>query len=137
MSEMNGTGISSSLPTVILVERDTLARDVLSTALQRLNVEVIAVADGEDAYTRCFQHPPRLLITDIWLPGLNGLDLIRRLKEERVLHPSQVIIISALSFPEVVAEAAALGVQDFLIKPVDTDQFLERVRRRLGEDSTP
>lgn len=54
-----------------------------------------------------------------------------------MLHPSQVIIISALSFPEVVAEAAALGVQDFLIKPVDTDQFLERVRRRLGEDSTP
>lgn len=134
---MNGSGISSSLPMVILAERDTLARGVLSTALQRLNVGVIAVADGKDAYTRCLQHPPRLLITDIWLPGLNGLDLIRRLKEERVLHPNQVIIISALTFPEVVAEAAALGVQDFLIKPVDTDQFLERVRRRLGEDSIP
>ncbi|MGB9798944.1 MAG: response regulator [Thermanaerothrix sp.] len=132
---MNGTGLSSSLPVIILAERDALARDMLSTALQRLNVTVITVADGENAYTKCLQHPPRLLITDIWLPRLNGLDLIRRLKENRVLHPRQVIIISALGFPEVVAEAAALGLQDFLVKPVNTDQFLERIRRHLGEDN--
>ncbi|MCX8024568.1 MAG: response regulator, partial [Thermanaerothrix sp.] len=66
---MDDSGISSSLPVIILAERDALARDTLKTALQRLNLGVIAVADGEEAYTVCLQRPPRLLITDIWLPG--------------------------------------------------------------------
>ncbi len=123
---------ASRRPVVILAERDALVRDLLATALQRLNLKVVTAAEGDEALTLCYQQPPGLLITDIWLPRLNGLDLIRRLKQEDRLAHTQVIIITSLGFPEVVAEAAALGVQDFLIKPVDTEELLARVQRRLG-----
>ncbi|WP_054520586.1 response regulator [Thermanaerothrix daxensis] len=132
MNETAEFSSASRRPVVILAERDALVRDLLATALKRLNLKVVTAAEGDEALTLCYQQPPDLLITDIWLPHLNGLDLIRRLKQEDRLIHTQVIIITSLGFPEVVAEAAALGVQDFLIKPVDTEELLARVQRRLG-----
>lgn len=132
MNETAEFSSASRRPVVILAERDALVRDLLATALKRLNLRVVTAAEGDEALTLCYQQPPDLLITDIWLPHLNGLDLIRRLKQEDRLIHTQVIIITSLGFPEVVAEAAALGVQDFLIKPVDTEELLARVQRRLG-----
>lgn len=132
MNETAEFSSASRRPVVILAERDALVRDLLATALKRLNLKVVTAAEGDEALTLCYQQPPDLLITDIWLPHLNGLDLIRRLKQEDQLTHTQVIIITSLGFPEVVAEAAALGVQDFLIKPVDTEELLARVQRRLG-----
>jgi len=132
MNETAEFSSASRRPVVILAERDALVRDLLATALKRLNLKVVTAAEGDEALTLCYQQPPDLLITDIWLPRLNGLDLIRRLKQEDRLTHTQVIIITSLGFPEVVAEAAALGVQDFLIKPVDTEELLARVQRRLG-----
>lgn len=132
MNEASAFSSTSLRPLVVLVERDVLLRDLLATALQRLNLEIITVAEGEEALALCRQRSPDLLITDIWLPRLNGLDLLRCLKEEKRLTHTRVIVVTSLGFPEVVAEAAALGVQDFLIKPVDTEELLARVQRWLG-----
>ncbi|MBO9609632.1 MAG: response regulator [Paenibacillaceae bacterium] len=90
---------------------------------ETLGYEIVGEAnDGDSALAKMMQLRPHLLITDIRMPGISGLQLIRQAKE--ALPDLQVICVSGYSDFEYAQKAMSLGVTDYLLKPVDEDQLI-------------
>lgn len=101
---------------------------VLSTALTDLGHEVLSAEDGEDAWYSFHRAAPRIVITDWMMPKLNGLDLCRKIRADRRLRYTYLIMLTALGGRESFLEGMNAGADDFLTKPVDIDILHARVR---------
>jgi len=118
---------------LLLVEDKDSFRRLLSQALAGSVWQVTAVADPMEALRALEAQPFHVLVTDLRLPGMSGLELIRR---ARRLHPSlRVVMMSAFGEPKDIVDAMRLGADDFLPKPFDLDAFLallDRLRALVG-----
>jgi len=118
---------------LLLVEDKDSFRRLLSRALEGSVWRVRAVADPQEALRELEAQPFHVLVTDLRLPGMSGLELIRR---ARRLHPGlRVVLMSAFGEPKDIVEAMRLGADDFLPKPFDLDAFLallDRLRALVG-----
>jgi DNA-binding response OmpR family regulator len=112
---------------VLIVEADPVQKDIMRLALTRLQWQVTWTADAAEARSLVAEKAPDLLILDTFLPGINGLDLFRQMKADHLLDTTEVVVISAFGFQEIVKQAIQLGARDFLVKPIDVDQFLARL----------
>ena len=118
---------------LLLVEDKDSFRRLLSQALEGTVWTVRAVADPQEALRALEAQPFQVLVTDLRLPGMSGLELIRR---ARRLQPAlRVVLMSAFGEPKDIVEAMRLGADDFLPKPFDLDAFLallDRLRALVG-----
>jgi DNA-binding NtrC family response regulator len=118
---------------LLLVEDKDSFRRLLSQALEGSVWAVKAVADPQEALRALEAQAFHVLVTDLRLPGMSGLELIRR---ARRLHPSlRVVLMSAFGEPRDIVEAMRLGADDFLPKPFDLEAFLallDRLRALVG-----
>ncbi len=101
---------------------------VLSTALRDLGHEVLSAEDGEDAWYHYLRESPRVVITDWMMPKLTGPDLCRKIRGDRRLRYTYLIMLTALGGRESFLEGMNAGADDFLTKPVDIDILHARVR---------
>ncbi len=122
---------------ILLVEDDKVLADALSRALVQSAHAVDIVATGEDANHALALGIYDLAILDIGLPGLNGLDVLRRLRARRATLP--VLMLTALDTLEDRVRGLDLGADDYLAKPFDLPELEARVRAllRRGTNSTP
>lgn len=118
---------------VLLVDDEESVLKVLKTSIdwQALGVEVPATAsDGVQALKRMEQEPFHLLITDIKMPGMGGLELIRRV---RLLYPdTRCILLTAYSEFNYAKEAIRLGVENYLLKPVQKEELESTVQNAMA-----
>ena len=118
---------------LLLVEDKDSFRRLLSQALEGTVWKVQAVADPQEALRALEAQPFQVLVTDLRLPGMSGLELIRR---ARRLNPRlRVVLMSAFGEPKDIVEAMRLGADDFLPKPFDLQTFLallDRLRALVG-----
>jgi DNA-binding NtrC family response regulator len=120
---------------LLLVEDKDSFRRLLSQALEGTAWTVEAVADPQAALRALEARPFQVLVTDLRLPGLSGLELIRR---ARRLQPAlRVVLMSAFGEPRDIVEAMRLGADDFLPKPFDLDDFLSVLERLRALASAP
>lgn len=112
---------------LLLVEDKDSFRRLLVQALEGSAWSVRAVADPQEALRALEAAPSHVLVTDLRLPGMSGLELIRRARQ---LHPTlRVVLMSAFGEPRDIVEAMRLGADDFLPKPFDLDVFLALLDR--------
>lgn len=118
---------------LLLVEDKDSFRRLLTRALEGSAWTVRAVADPQEALRALEAAPAHVLVTDLRLPGMSGLELIRRARQ---LQPGlRVVLMSAFGEPRDIVEAMRLGADDFLPKPFDLDAFLallDRLRALVG-----
>lgn len=121
---------------VLIAEDDPDLADVLREALsERLDVETDAVANGALVMDSVTARRPDLLILDVGLPGLNGLDVFDLLRSD--LHWQGVPVLFLTALPEQAATAsAATGVHEVLAKPFDIDDLIARVSRLIHPSET-
>ena len=103
---------------ILIVDDEERVRDLLAKNISKLplEVEVAAVAsDGREALELAIQLKPDIVITDIAMPFLNGLELIRKMRENGI--ESKNLIISGYDEFDYARQAIALGVQNYLLKP--------------------
>ena len=116
---------------LLLVDDSGLARRSMRAILEPAGFEVVEAADGMTALERYFLEKPDLVLLDLVMKGMYGLDVLSKLRE---LDPSaRVIVVSAdvqQSSQELVEAGGAVG---FLTKPVDAAQVLSIIRGVLGE----
>ncbi len=117
---------------ILIVEDERLALDDLLGMLEPIAADhrVIGCSSGAEALAHARQQPPDLVITDIRMPGMSGLELVRRLKAASPLLAA--IVLSGHSEFEYAREGMRLGVSDYLLKPVRTDTLLQTVERALA-----
>ena len=116
---------------VLVLEADALQRDLIVMGLRRAGLEPLVCQQSDDVAQMLLTHKPGLMILDLTQPDRNGLDLLAELRQAGLLVLTRVIVISALTFPDVVKRATRLGVAAFLAKPIDVDLLLDRVESIL------
>jgi DNA-binding response OmpR family regulator len=114
---------------LLIAEDDAGIIEPLSRALVREGYEVEAVGDGRDAVARAAGQPPDLLILDIGLPGLDGLEVCRRVRE--ALPSVPILILTARDEELDLVEGLDAGADDYVVKPFRVAELLARVRALL------
>jgi response regulator RpfG family c-di-GMP phosphodiesterase len=117
---------------VLLVEDDEAERTALAAVLAlEPTYEVITAEDGIRALEIAQESPPDIIVSDIYMPGMNGLELCRRIKTDDHLKNTMVILISSSAEVKDRVEGFDSGVDDYVPKPVHVDELLARVRATL------
>lgn len=120
----------SDTSVIHIVDDDPAVRDSLGFVLSTANWEVRAYASGAALIERVKDLEPGLIITDVRMPGMTGLELIDELKRHGVRQP--VIVLTGHADVSMAVEAMKAGVVDFLEKPFDDHALLAAVERGLG-----
>jgi two-component system cell cycle response regulator len=121
---------------IVIAEDDAVSRLVLRRALEDLNFEVVAFADGAEAWEYLRTNEARVVITDWMMPGLDGLDLCRRIRVRGALGPYvYLILLTSRSSREDRLKSLQAGADDILSKPLDRAELFARlnVARRIIE----
>jgi DNA-binding response OmpR family regulator len=116
---------------VLIVEDERYIRITLSVALGKLNVSLDTAANGEEALQKLAARPYTVMLLDLRMPGIDGMEVLRRVPEIR--PDLKVIIITAYGSVEAAVEAMRLGAVDFLQKPFDPDEVRELVSSLLEQ----
>ena len=116
-------------PRVLVVDDDPLTRSLLSIALQSQAFEVIPAGDAGAALEQVRSEAPEIVILDLRLPGLDGMEALRKFKE--IAPELPVVILTGYGDVPLAVEAMRLGAYDFLTKPVEPAKILVVVRRAL------
>ena len=126
---------------ILLVEDNPDEVELTLIAFQRNNLadKVYVVRDGEEALDfffcrgaysdRRFDTPPKLVLLDLKLPKVNGLDVLREVKADRRTKSVPIVVMTSSTQPRDMVEGYQLGVNSYIQKPVDFDQFRETVKQ--------
>ena len=131
LSTPPSANVKKPIARVLVVEDDTDIGDLMQLALSRSLIDATLITSGEEALTRLTTESYDLILLDIALPGMSGLELCRQLKAEPQLQDIPVIFVSGQNSPENKQEAERLGAVDFIEKPVTLLRFLSRVMGQL------
>ncbi len=129
---MDAPLVVSSPGSLLVVDDDEANRDMLSRRLERKGFSVTVAEDGKRAIELVGQRPFDLVLLDVLMPGLSGLDVLREL---RLSHPPTVlpiIMATALTESGDVVEALQLGANDYVSKPLDFPVVLARIQAQLS-----
>lgn len=122
---------------IIIVEDDSVLRDVLSEKLEKSGYIVDRAQDGVVALEKIRAITPDCILLDILMPRMGGIEVMEQLHADPALRNIPTIIISNSGQPVEIKRAQELGARDFLIKAVfDPNEVLDKVQRVLSEDRT-
>lgn len=111
---------------VLLVDDETDFLDVLTRRLKKRSVNVVGVTSGEEAIGFLATAPVDVVVLDVRMPGMDGIQTLRQIKKD---HPlTEVIMLTGHASLEVALEGMRLGAFDYLMKPADIDELLYKVR---------
>ena len=114
-------------PTVLVVDDDEAIRLLFGRWLAGQGYTVVAVGNGEAALEAVRKQRPDVVLLDIAMPGLNGVEVCQRIKREEATRLTPVILVSAVDGVEDRIAGLAAGADDFLSKPPDVNELLTRV----------
>jgi DNA-binding response OmpR family regulator len=120
------------MATILVVDDEPALRRLLRTALERAGYGVLEAADGPQALLLARTEEPGLILLDVALPGLSGLEVCRRLRAEPATKRTPVLLISGVLPPNDAAKLAEAGGSGWLMKPFTPATLLERVEALLA-----
>lgn len=120
--------VSDTRTKALIVEDDTQIRRFVGTALESQGLEVHETSTGRQGLTEAGRLKPDLLIVDLGLPDMDGVDIIRELREKSAVP---VIVLSARSLESAKIAALDAGADDYLTKPFSVGELLARVRAAI------
>jgi DNA-binding response OmpR family regulator len=111
------------MPRVLIVDDEPHTLELLSEFLTAKRYEVVTASDGEEALRKVKEERPHLILLDVHMPGMNGLEVLQRVRQ--IDGEVGVIMVTAANDEETGRKALQLGAFDYIVKPVDF-QYLER-----------
>jgi len=118
---------------VLIVDDEKNIRLTLSQALEALALDIDTAVNGEEALAKLKEKPARLVLLDLKMPGMDGMEVLRRIRKSR--SPARVIIITAHGTIESAVEAMKLGAVDFIQKPFAPKEIRAMVTKVLDREA--
>ncbi|MBI5212478.1 MAG: sigma-54-dependent Fis family transcriptional regulator, partial [Nitrospirae bacterium] len=116
---------------ILIVEDEETLRTSLKRVLSKENYDVAGLGSAEDALEMLGKSAYDLVITDIILPGINGIELLRKIREKS--HEQVVIVITAYGSIETAVEAIRAGAYDYVVKPIIHEEIKQIVKNALKQ----
>jgi two-component system cell cycle response regulator len=118
------------MPTKILTVDDSLTiRLVLAKAFQPYDCELFEACNGEQGLAAATREKPDLILLDLCMPAMDGIQMLTRLRADPELKSIPVIMLTAESDRESVFQITKLGVSDYILKPFQEEHLLQRVSK--------
>jgi uncharacterized protein (TIGR02266 family) len=118
---------------ILLVDDVKLFRHLEATVLGSYGYEIEEASSGEEALSKIRANPPDLALIDINMPGMDGLEVCRQIKEDPALLKIPVIMVSASNKEEDIRHAIESGCDEYLTKPLDDTALIRKVEILLGK----
>ncbi len=114
---------------VLIAEDDGVSRHLLEVALQRRGYKVVSCVDGLEALAALQRDDaPQLAILDWMMPGMEGLEVCRRIREEESSRPIYIVMLTAKGRREDIVAGLEAGADDYVTKPFDEQELIARLR---------
>src|SRR5215469_18327252 len=126
------------MQTILVIDDDESLRDTIGLMLEKEGFRPILVGDGAAGLETAFSAKPHLILVDLRMPGLNGVDVCKRLRASGAKTP--VIVLSAVGDEIDKVLLLEIGADDYVVKPFGARELLARIRallRRSAQDSPP
>jgi adenylate cyclase len=120
-----------SPPRILVVDDNEVNRDILVTRLETHGYELLQAADGEEAIAAAKKYLPDLILLDVMMPKIDGIEVTRRLKADAGLPFMPIILVTAKADSKDVVEGLEAGADEYLTKPVDQMSLVARVKSVL------
>src|SRR5262245_38878034 len=124
--------MSEEFGQILVVDDNEMNRDMLSRRLERKGYQVATASDGHQALAMITQQRFDLVLLDVMMPGLNGIEVLQSIRKLHTLTHLPVIIVTAKDQGEDIVEALNHGANDHLTKPLDMQVVLARVKTHLA-----
>jgi DNA-binding response OmpR family regulator len=118
---------------VLIVDDEPTVRALVRDVLEMDDYEVIEAADGPAALEAVAEHNPQLMVLDIMMPGMSGLDVLRELRRDRPGNDLPIILLTAASDDDTTWAGWTSGASVFLPKPFDPSHLLDWVERLIAQ----
>src|SRR5258705_8034041 len=124
------------MQTILVIDDDESLRDTIGVMLEQEGFRAELAADGRNGYDRALALKPDLLLVDLRLPGMSGVEICRQLRSARMQTP--IIVLSAVGDEVDKVLLLEIGADDYVVKPFGARELLARIRavlRRTSPDS--
>ncbi len=117
---------------ILLIDDEEENRLLAMTVLKTLGVEVLLAKNGAEGLALAGEKRPDLILLDIVMPGMTGLEVLQKLRADPKTRELHVVMLTSRQMPADLRQAQYLGARGFLNKPYDVDELLSRVCLELG-----
>ncbi len=119
---------------VLIVEDDRFLRELLIRKLEGQGFIISTAVEGKEALSKAKEELPQLILLDLILPGIDGFEVLKQIKEDSQINKIPVIILSNLGQQEEVEKGLKLGAADYLVKAHFTpDEIIGKIKEVLGK----
>ncbi|HAH06947.1 MAG TPA: two-component system response regulator [Elusimicrobia bacterium] len=126
-------GSKDERPTILIAEDDMVLRSVVGSILEAEGYRILEAANGQEAVEMARAEPPAIIILDIQMPLMNGIQATAALRADPKTAAIPILICSAHGTFDNVEQCLALGAKDFIIKPFDTARLRDKVKAVLAK----
>jgi CheY-like chemotaxis protein len=124
---------AANRPSILIVDDYDDARDVWTTLLGAEGFHVLTAANGPDALATALSETPSLVVLDLSLPGMSGVEVARAIRGQKGERPMPLVALTGYSDPEHLAQARAAGFDLVLTKPCTPSILIDEIRRLLAD----
>lgn len=114
---------------ILSVDDSRVVRMIVARALKPYDCQIFEAANGAEALEVARRERPALVILDVTMPVMTGLEMLSKLRQEPELQATPVLMLTAESSQENIAKADELGISGYVAKPFKEEQLLEKVRQ--------
>jgi len=123
---------SAERETILVADDSMTMLAMVSARLERAGYDVITVTRGDDALSRAQELRPRLVVLDVEMPGLDGLEVTRRLRADETMAGLLIVLLTASSGQAEIDAGVAAGADAYVTKPFSPQELEARVEQLLG-----
>lgn len=122
------------MPRVLVVDDDPQVLKLLRLNLEMEGYDVVSAADGNQALDAVANHSPDLIICDVMMPGIDGFEVVRRIRSDEANAGLPIVMLSAKAMGSDVKEGIQAGANEYVTKPFDPSELIDIVDRLLAEN---
>ena len=126
-----------TLPKILSVDDSRTIRLMLKRVFRPFHCELFEAADGIEGLEAVITHQPDLIMLDYNMPVMDGVTMLRKMREHDNIKRTPVIMLTAEDSNEIISTVARLGVRDYIIKPFEDENLLSKVSRIINLERKP
>ena len=123
--------------TVLVIDDDPVILQLLQVNFELEGFNVIVASDGEEGLEMARRHHPDVVISDIMMPKVDGLEVLSELKADAATEDLPVILLSAKAQRSEIQQGLDMGADDYITKPFDPLRLIERLNAVVGKSAKP
>ncbi len=131
MLELFKTKEKTTQARILVVDDEPDLVDTIQCRLEWCNCEVITAANGKEGMEKAANEKPDLILLDTNMPVMNGHEMLKCLREHPDLKDTPVIMVTVICEPQDIATASSFGIADYVTKPFDFTELMEKITNTL------